>query len=1032
MMEEFSVLVTSTAVSLNQTWPHVTIPDFERRAAASRKVAGLYSLELTTRIPGTDEDRAKANEYLDNNLGWYYEACNISGRTPGPILPVIMEGRYPDVFPANSSHPNIIFTQYSPPPSQSSFRLKFDYSYLFAPSWNFMSETKRRAVSPVVPINTFVEDQNITDPLALYYQPIYTDFSEKKELGAFVAATMRFQDHFTDALQDSACGIIVVLNNTCGQVHTYEIDGSKATWLGPEDLHDGRYDNIAVAASLHVASEDPLDGTGLHCGYSIAVYPSVRFRAEYHDSQPVLFALAVLIIFAFTSCVFCLFDCLVQRRQEAVMSSAVRTDALVMSLIPAQFRAQLLDEERNPKLSKTDAFCASGAKDHLQDFMTNGLKEDDDGHHMLSKPVADLFPEATVLFADISGFTAWSSVREPTQVFTLLESIYRTFDSIAKRRGVYKVETVGDSYVAVVGVPIPRKDHALAMTRFARDCLLALPKVVLKLERILGPGTGDLGMRFGMHSGPVTAGVLRGEKARFQLFGDTVNTAACVETTGMANRIHMTEQTANLLIAAGKSLWVTKRDDPVHAKGKGELKTYWLQYSAKSRGSNVSASDESDIAETQWGSSSISAAECCDLSKHVQRLVDWNVEQLLRILKQVVAARGHRTTKSHKRPKFGAQTATRLLEGSTTVLDEFTEIITLPKFDSKQNTVNPDSIDLEPAVEQQMYKFVSFIARSYHNNPFHNFEHASHVAMSVNKLLSRIVASDVSVDAPVKSKGKQEENYASFLHDHTYGITSDPLTHFAVVFSALIHDADHRGVPNGQLAKEEPDLAIEYKNKSIAEQNSVDISWALLMEAGYDDLRECIYSNEDELNRFRQIVVNSVMATDIFDKELSALRKTRWDKAFQEKQEGAPKATKSSRSDDVNRKATIVIEHIIQASDVAHTMQHWHVYTKWNEKLFQEMYLAYLKGRMENDPSVGWVKGEIWFFDCYVIPLSKKLDSCGIFGVSSDEYYSYAVENRKEWGHKGEAIVASMVEKCKHLFGDTISSIEQGGAMSGV
>jgi class 3 adenylate cyclase len=71
----------------------------------------------------------------------------------------------------------------------------------------------------------------------------------------------------------------------------------------------------------------------------------------------------------------------------------------------------------------------------------------------VSPPVADLYPEATVMFADISGFTAWSSVREPTQVFTLLETLYGSFDAIARKRGVFKVETIGDSYVAVVGLP---------------------------------------------------------------------------------------------------------------------------------------------------------------------------------------------------------------------------------------------------------------------------------------------------------------------------------------------------------------------------------------------------------------------------------------------------------------------------------------------------------------------------------------------------------------------------------------------------
>ena len=92
------------------------------------------------------------------------------------------------------------------------------------------------------------------------------------------------------------------------------------------------------------------------------------------------------------------------------------------------------------------------------------------------------------------------------------------------------------------------------------------------------------------------------------------------------------------------------------------------------------------------------------------------------------------------------------------------------------------------------------------------------------------------------------------------------------------------------------------------------------MDDQYVDLRSYIYSNEEEMKRFRQILVNCVLATDIFDKELSARRKERWNVAFAEEN------LDSGRILDTNRKATIVIEHIIQASDVAHTMQHWHVY----------------------------------------------------------------------------------------------------------
>ena len=136
--------------------------------------------------------------------------------------------------------------------------------------------------------------------------------------------------------------------------------------------------------------------------------------------------------------------------------------------------------------------------------------------------------------------------------------------------------------------------------------------------------------------------------------------------------------------------------------------------------------------------------------------------------------------------------------------------------------------------------------------------------------------------------------------------TSDPLTQFAVVFSAVIHDADHPGVPNAQLVKEKTRNAQFYK-KSIAEQNSVDLVWALLMSPEYNDLRSCIYSNEEELQRFRQLVVNTVLATDIVDKELQALRKARWENAFSNICEGH-----SNKQLDTNKKATIVIEHLIQ------------------------------------------------------------------------------------------------------------------------
>jgi 3'5'-cyclic nucleotide phosphodiesterase len=89
------------------------------------------------------------------------------------------------------------------------------------------------------------------------------------------------------------------------------------------------------------------------------------------------------------------------------------------------------------------------------------------------------------------------------------------------------------------------------------------------------------------------------------------------------------------------------------------------------------------------------------------------------------------------------------------------------------------------------------------------------------------------------------------LHDHTYGITSDPLTQFSCVLSALIHDVCHSGVTNAQLIKEKSTLASKYNNQSIAEQFSLDVSWKLLMEPDFANLRAAIYQDETEMKRFR-------------------------------------------------------------------------------------------------------------------------------------------------------------------------------------
>eukprot|EP00934_Nitzschia_sp_Nitz4_P001033 Nitzschia sp. Nitz4//scaffold68_size99682//65007//67537//NITZ4_004572-RA/size99682-snap-gene-0.3-mRNA-1//1//CDS//3329556617//1033//frame0 len=748
------------------------------------------------------------------------------------------------------------------------------------------------------------------------------------------------------------------------------------------------------------------------------IYASGDFTSSLERRTPMIFAIVVAFFFLLTAVVFYTYDVFVQHRNEKLVNNAARSNAIVASLFPSNIRDRLLNVNQQP----ADIRKKAGALG-LKGFMSGELTAEEDVH---SKPLADLFLECTIMFADIAGFTAWSSMREPSQVFTILETLYGAFDQIAKSRKVLKVETVGDCYVAASGsIPDYRREHAVIMVKFARDILAKMVSLTKELEVTLGPDTGDLSLRIGVHSGPVTGGVLRGERSRFQLFGDTMNVCSRVESTGTAGRIQLSVECAQQLIANGKEHPGQRKRGNSNDRVKTQivfgvlllwLLQYWLSMGCCSNdrraSSSVSSGELLGIYEPMEDdlNSSTTARVCPKTS----RLVDWNVKMLSDILKAIVAR--HRakemntTTTEHnstgkdiaeeKRQRRDSPPEIHVEKNfgfeSSRPLDEVQEIIHLPEFDAAvaHRAQDPSKIELDTEVMNQLRDFCAGISFCYNDNWFHNFAHASHVTMSVVKLLSRIVA-------PTEST----ENEVS-LHDHTYGITSDPLTQFACAFAVMIHDVNHVGVPNSQLVKEKARIVTVFGDRSVAEQNSVVVAWDMFMSEEYDLLRSTLCATDTVLVRFRQLVVNSVMATDIVDKDLKNLRNARWEKAFSKTDEEVCDVI--SRA-DIDRKATIVIEHLLQASDVAHTMQHWHVYGKWNERFFRECMAAYLNGRADKNPAENWYKGEMGFFDFYVIPLAKKLKDCGVFGKSSDEYLTYAKANREEWELRGEDVVREMM-----------------------
>lgn len=183
------------------------------------------------------------------------------------------------------------------------------------------------------------------------------------------------------------------------------------------------------------------------------------------------------------------------------------------------------------------------------------------------QPILDQYKRTSVLFTDIVGFTQWCSSMSPYTLAIKLNHIYSMFDYLSEKYNVYKVETIGDAYMAVAGCPNRTDDHALRISRFA----VSLMGAVEELRHLLHKP--DLQIRAGIHSGAVVAGIVGSKRHQFHLYGDTVNMASRMESTSIPNRIHLSEATH---IALSGELSCTSRGD-IEIKGKGVQSTYMLQ-----------------------------------------------------------------------------------------------------------------------------------------------------------------------------------------------------------------------------------------------------------------------------------------------------------------------------------------------------------------------------------------------------------------------------------------------------------------------
>ncbi|CAB9512119.1 Receptor-type guanylate cyclase gcy [Seminavis robusta] len=638
------------------------------------------------------------------------------------------------------------------------------------------------------------------------------------------------------------------------------------------------------------------------------------------------------------------------------------------------------------------------------------------------RPIQERFDPTTVLFADIAGFTQWCSEREPCHVFTLLEAVFFVFDNLAKQLSVYKIETIGDCYVAVTGIPDLLDDHCVAMALFASQIILEFDQVVegLATEDGLGLDTALLRLRVGCHSGPVTAGVLRGDKGRFQLFGDTVNTAARMESNGQPGRVQISAQMAHVLALDGKSHWYTPRPDKITAKGKGELQTYWLQDDLMGQYKR-DRENKVQLQRSLW----TNLEDVTNLQQ--QQLIDWNIQQLEILVKKIVAINtAHQMDASRDDQMDDWGGPLHYEEPDGTILDELKmttnnsgNLIPI----SKNTNVNYESVVLSPKVATELRDFVKAIAANFQNNPFHNFQHSCHTIRSILQVMTELEKSSSSASNNNNSGSNNTGGKPATV------LSRDPLAQFVLVLTCMVQDVDNPGVTNEQLMKEDSDMAEYFNNTCLQQQNALDVAWELLVGETCENLLLAICSHSAmELDRFRKYMVHAMMATDLEDRDLMLARYKRWNEVSNP-HHSTNRRNSLSSSPPTWLQSIVCIEQAMQLAKQIHAVQTPVFFSQWSDRCFREQYLAYIKGRREQDPCQHYYEDQLRSFRRAIVPQTERYNRNSSNGGRTlmllgtcDELTRQARQNLEEWERSGQMRVQELARAAKYEFGEKQTS----------
>jgi len=254
-------------------------------------------------------------------------------------------------------------------------------------------------------------------------------------------------------------------------------------------------------------------------------------------------------------------DLIMESDYDSSSSDDDRSVDLDLATARNNFAQQNLNEKLQLHLNKTDELLYSVFPKHIADALLNGQKVAPENHELV-----------TIFFSDIVGFTDISAKLDPLKISELLDRLYNSFDSLSDYHDVFKVETIGDAYMAVTNLEKEQPDHCKRITEFAIDAIRVANQTLVDEDN---PSMGFVNIRVGFHSGSVVSNVVGSRNPRYCLFGDTVNTASRMESNSEKNRINCSEISAALLRKQCPRMRIFPRGS-IDVKGKGEMKTFWI------------------------------------------------------------------------------------------------------------------------------------------------------------------------------------------------------------------------------------------------------------------------------------------------------------------------------------------------------------------------------------------------------------------------------------------------------------------------